>query len=552
MDRRQFLSQVLSAQKSHSASSPLKLSLAPWQPTAEDPWDTSAVKHLHHRLGVAGSREWIEYALAVGPQEYIDFLTDDALIGPLMPDPPEGWEKWLFVPPYNGPDPKGYLVEDDIYHMAKMDIRNQWASLMSIQKYALREKLTLFWSNHFVIQEQKVYHTQQVYRFLRYLREHVWGNFKQMVKDVTIQPAMLVYLDGVWSEKDKLNENYARELMELFTMGITDRYGNPNYTQEDVRELALALTGWRFRYEAPPPNVLQEYFAWYYFDFEKKTAPWGVEKKLYGLLAAKQLGTFPTLDEQIEADVIDVMFEVRGEQIAWHICKKIYQFFVHRDASGEVQQSVIEELAARFRQDWELKPVIEMLIRSEHFFDRALHGAIVKSPHDMMVGAMVQLRAPLTQSAGGTMAWQGVEMNQWLLDPVNVKGWQGHRTWLTSATLEKRITFLRKFITGPGVESHYIDAHTGAGYEWIYWREEHAVAWAAQFPGWRKDAQQFINEVAETIFAIAPGDEQLEDILSRTINFPRYEWPQLSDPERLILTRKLVFALLLLPEYQLS
>ena len=540
MNRRDFFTSVLSGKRRTNA---VTTSLERWQPSEQNPWDRDAALHFFHRLGMPPSKEWLEDALEKGPQQCLDEMFDDRLVGERMPEPPGDWELWLHVPPYRGSDHKEYSNEEGVYQVAKVDIRHQWAVLMSKRDLMFREKLMLFWSNHFVIQEQKIYHTQQVYRFLTYLRKNVWGNFKQMVKDISIQPAMLVFLDGIWSEKDKLNENYARELMELFTMGITDRDGKPNYTQQDVRAVALALTGWRFRYESPPPDVMQEYMAWYYFDYETKTSPWGAPPKIYGLLASN--------DPKIEADVLETMFELRADAIAWHICKKLYNHFVHRDTDAADAQAVIEQLAERFKQDWELKPVLEMLLRSEHFFHPEFRGADIKSPHDMMIGSMVQLGVELTLSAAGTMAWRGIEMNQWLMDPVNVKGWPGHRAWLTSGTLQHRMYFLTRFVSGIGVESHYINPRTGFGYEWIEWKSPQVLAWGSQFESYTKDIAAFMREVSALIFIIQPEDSQLEHIIDKTISFPRYEWPALSDDERVILTRKLVIALLSLPEYQI-
>jgi uncharacterized protein (DUF1800 family) len=552
MDRRHFLASLVGGSHEANPLSAATTSLEPWQPTAANPWDRHAAKHLFHRLGIAASKEWLERALSMDPQEYINALLDDALTNELLPEPPIGWEDWLTVPPYAGSDPKVFEHEDDVYHRAKIDMTIHWSNMMADEKLMFRERLVLFWSNHFVVQEQKVYHPQQVYHYLTYLRKNGWSNFKQMVKDISIQPAMLVYLDGVWSEKDKLNENYARELMELFTMGITDRYGNPNYTQKDVRDLALALTGWRFQYGEPPPNVLPPYFAWYYFDFDTKTSPWGVEEKLYGLPSAKKLGLFPTLDEKIEADVIDAMFAARRDQIAWHICKKLYTFFVHRNASSVASEAVIEQLAERFKLDWELKPVIELLIRSEHFFDQVVRGGIVKSPYDFMFSCMNHLNLPVNESRCGTLAWEGKIMNQWLINPVNVKGWPGHRTWLTSGTLIIRLEFLTAILQGNGVESHYVNAHDGLGYEWIVWTDQEVTAWASQFKFYAKDIEGFVNELSQLFFAIEPTSEQLNEIIDRTISFPRYEWPTIPHEQRVPIIKRLVLALMMLPEYQIN
>jgi hypothetical protein len=552
MNRRKFLTAFLNGDRESVPLSAATTSIAPWQPNDTNPWDRHAAKHLFHRLGIAASKKWLDRALSMSPHEYVDQLLDDALSNQMLPEPPFGWEDWLTVPPYAGTDPKMYAREDDVYHRAKFDMTIHWSNMMADEKLMFRERLVLFWSNHFVVQEQKVYHPQQVYHYLTYLRKHGWGNFLQMVKDMSIQPAMLVYLDGVWSEKDKLNENYARELMELFTMGINDRYGNPNYTQQDVRDLALALTGWRFQYGEPPPNVLPPYFAWYYFDFENKTSPWGVEKKLYGLLAAKKLGLFPTLDDLIEADVIDAMFEARSDEIAWHICKKLYTFFVHRDASSATSEAVIEQLSERFKIDWELKPIIETLLRSEHFFDPVFRGSIVKAPHDFMFSCMNNLDLYINESRCGTLAWQGKIMNQWLLNPVNVKGWPGHRTWLTSGTLVIRMEFLTAILQGNGVESHYVNAHNGQGFDWVTWRDAEVASWTSQFPSYAKDIEGFVSEISQLFFAIEPTNDQLNEIIDRQISFPRYEWPAIPDDQRIPIVKRLVLALMMLPEYQIS
>src|SRR5688500_17276898 len=120
---------------------------------------------------------------------------------------------------------------------------------------------------------------------------------------------MVVYLDGVWNEKENLNENCEREDIEHCTMGAVDRHDSRKDTQQDDRHLALALTGWKYGADFPPPEVVHEYFAYIYFDFKTQTSPWGVEPKIYGL--------FSSGNPDIEGDVLEAMFSVRTEQIAW-------------------------------------------------------------------------------------------------------------------------------------------------------------------------------------------------------------------------------------------
>jgi len=547
MNRREFLS-LFDTEKqlsllSQAASLPASGTLQQWIPSFQNPWNASAAKHLYHRLGIAPSYQWLTDALQRDPSQIIDELFADEVVNELMPDPPAGWEEWLIVPPYLGDDHTKHEHEDDVYHTAKMDIRCLWTRLLTLEKIFFREKLLLFWTNHFVIQEQKVYHTQQIYHYFDYLRKNVWGNFKGIVKRVTIEPAMLVFLDGVWSEKDALNENYARELMELFTMGRVDKHGNPNYTQEDVRAVALAVTGWRFRYEEPGPNVVPPYFAWYYFDYETRNQPFGAPPKVYGLLSSN--------DPKIEADIIDAMFEYRGEQIAWFICTKLYKFFVHNNSDSPQAIAIIEELAADFQKDWELKPILMKLLKSEHFFDLTFRGSNIKSPYEFMLGMARQLNIEVTQSRGGTLAYKGVEQNQWLMDPVNVKGWPGYRTWLTGATLAKRNEYISQLIGGEGIKSFYINGHDGFWYEMMLWPDDTVLTWAKQFSDYEGVYFDFLVQISELLFAIEPSEEQLLDISKRTIGSYQNDWAQLPKEQKMPIIRKAVLLLLMLPEYHI-
>src|SRR5207244_3306301 len=140
----------------------------------------------------------------------------------------------------------------------KMKIRRNWSVQMAQPATMLRKRMILFWMNHFVIESKKVQFPSLDYLFLGYMRLNAWGNFKKMVADVTTMPAMLFYLDGGQNIKGAPNENYARELQELFTMGVyyKNDVSKPNYTQADIEAVAVALTGWRIKFSAPPPDIL--------------------------------------------------------------------------------------------------------------------------------------------------------------------------------------------------------------------------------------------------------------------------------------------------------
>lgn len=544
MDRRRFLSLAFTDDKE-----PLKVTttLKEWVPDAANPWDADAVQHLYHRLGFGAKKSDITLALATTPSALIDMLMDDELVTTGMPEPPAGWQEWLWGVPYLGPDYPTQHAEDNLQHDAKTDIRIWWTMMMADSRLQVRERLTLFWHNHFVVEELKVYFVAHFFRYFQYLRSHAWGNFRQMAKEITILPAMLKYLDGLWSEKGRLNENYARELMELFTMGTHDRYGNQNYTQEDVRMVAAAVTGWRFRFEEPAPNTIPPYFADYYFDFETKTTPFGAEAKVYGLSLAN--------DKRITGDIIDVMFEKRAEAISWHIAKKVYQEFVYKGDIPEGAEPIIKEMADIFWESgFELKPMLVKLFKSEHFFDKTFRGAAIKSPYEYIVGTLRKLDFNLTIDETGSLQWYAHDNGQFLGNPTNVKGWEGYRVWLNSGTLPKRITMISRDITiGAGINPRGLNPHDGLIYDGIPWKNENIFSWASQFSSFGSGTfEEFVRDLGKFLCALPLSDEHVTSIIEQSGLIHTYEWHTISKESRIGIVRKVTYDIMRSAEFQLA
>jgi uncharacterized protein (DUF1800 family) len=378
--------------------------LAPWAPGAGE-WNVTTINHLFRRAGFGATYAEITAAKAMTPSAAIDALMDDALTtGNNLPAPPEHSADWLHVQPYLGSDYNTLVKQQVDYSYAVLAIRRQWISLMADPKTMMRERMTLFWLNHFVIEEQKVYYPQIIYNYVNYFRQHPWGNFKQMVKDVTISPAMLIYLDGQYSAGASPNENYARELMELFTLGVTDKFGSPNYTETDIQQVARALTGWTVNNSASAPNVLPAFYDVRRHDSTFKN-PFGATKKDYGLAASGV----------VTDDVIDLLFDKKGPQLAWYVCSKLYQQFIYHDTTSKSAIDIIDGMATTLSSqsnNWELKPVIAQLLKSEHFFDMANIGAEIKSPFDFLLGLLRSLDLTVDQYQGGTLYYYAYYSNQ--------------------------------------------------------------------------------------------------------------------------------------------
>jgi len=284
------------------------------------------------------------------------------------------------------------------------------------------ESMALFWSNHFVTESGGYFNLAiYSYRYLDLLRTHALGNFRDFVYDIGLNPAMLLYLNGNTNEVTAPNENYARELLELFTMGQTGLRGETNYTQQDIEEIARALTGW-----VVDPFQLEVYFIPQLHDHGSKT--------IFG-----QAGTFDY------EGVIDLLFSERPRAIAEFVAAKLYRHVVyHAPGGGPVFNGLDPDVVGALADvlldaDFEIEPVVTSLLSSAHFFDPEVMGAQIKSPISMTVGTLAELQpeapAPRTFSTLDRLAFI---LQQRLFDPPNVAGWEEHHRWIDTTTLPVR------------------------------------------------------------------------------------------------------------------
>ena len=530
----------------------LSSDLTPWSPSAAQPWDVHTINHLFRRAGFGATLGEIAAASKLTPSQVVDALLDDTLLSsPTVPplpthanDPSKADDKqqppyWLHVPPYVY---NNATVEMDDYSYANMKIRSHWAVQMNQPQTMLREKLTLFWMNHFVVEAKKVYYPQSMYSFLTYFRQNAWGNFKKMVSDVTISPAMLIYLDGILNVGTAPNENYAREVQELFTMGVTDKNGNPNYTQDDVEGIAHVLTGWTIDYQAPPPNVLPTLYDKTRHDASRQKIYDGIPRQ-YNLTAS---------GEPMDMDLIDQMFTQRGDQIAWFICSELYQYFVYHDITGASELAIIDAMAVTFKNaNWELKPVLAQLLKSSHFFDEGNIGAEIKSPYEHLIGLIRTFDIQIDELAGGTLFYYAIAGAQELLDPPNVKGWPGYHNWISTTTLPYRNNIIETALLGqlgslPAIGADgYGNNHTSVNLPDL-------IIWGKQFANYNGQWDDIVAEVAKYLCAQPPSQTALGYVKGPFGPNIIYEWTTASDSDKAAKLRELSLAIMLLAVYQLS
>ncbi len=376
-----------------------------------DPLDRRTAAHLLRRTGFGAAPDQLETLIGASPEATVDALVDAAIDRPL-PERPD----WYDTPLPARLD-RAYFAQNSL---RLLEYRSQWIG--ELIAGGLREKMALFWHNHFVTDTEVYVHARLAYGYLNLIRKHALGDFKQFVYDMGLNLAMLIYLDGTSNTRIAPNENYARELLELFTTSPEDQNGQPNYTEADIREMARALTG----YVAD----LREFRARFFdnrFDDGEKTF-------------LGRTGAFRY------ADVVDIVFEERTDALAHFICAKLYKAFVYAAPAPEI----VDELAEIFiDNNFQIAPVLRTLLKSAHFFDQEVHGARIKGPIEMMVGMLIEMHDTPDPDLYGLWAASGQVLGQFLLSPPNVAGWPGHHGWMNTQSVATRWHTTDLLLFGP-------------------------------------------------------------------------------------------------------
>lgn len=415
------------------------------------PWGREQASHLLRRTMFGPTHSEISQAISDGLSNTLDSLFAWDSSQPL-PSPPLNYANQndpgvpigsTWVDAFFWPGTNGYrsnsLVSWTMGHLLN-------------QSVSLREKMTLFWHNHFVIEAGVVNDPRFLYRYISLLRTNCLGNFKDLVKDITIDPGMLQYLNGNQNVAASPNENYARELFELFTIGKGEQIapGNyTNYTEQDVAAAAKVLTGWRDR-----GNF-------------SETVPIGVEfrpnrhdtsTKQFSTAFGNQTIADNGMDEY--KDLVDMIFT--QDEVARFICRKLYRWFVYYVIDENVETDVIEPMAQlMIASNYEIEPALRALLNSEHFYDHLNMGPMIKNPIDFMVSIVRQLELKYpddTQLEAQYLQWLTLYFGITLLSmpyfsPPSVAGWsayyqipQFYQQWINSVTLPYRSDIISLFL----------------------------------------------------------------------------------------------------------
>lgn len=390
-----------------------------YTPTAANPWDQRKAGHLLRRVGFGGTMEEIDAVVRQGFEGATEDFLDYQKCAENYADPQWANDETLKEMLAKRKELRNLSEEERKIKM--MELRRQmrenleelqlwWLRRMHLHKRPLQEKMTLFWHGHFVTSAEKVKDSIIMWRQNDLFRKNALGNFRTLLVAVSKDPAMLHYLDNAINRKQQPNENYARELMELFTMG------EGHYTEQDIKESARAFTGWNLRDEQ--------------FEFIERNHDSG-DKKFFG-----RSGNFDG------TDIIDMI--LAQPVTAEFMVKKFWRFFVYDNPEEEV----IKPLAEVFRRgNYEVKPVLDLILHSRAFYsERAIHTQI-KSPVELVIGSLRALQVDLPPQPRILLAATRA-MGQMIFFPPNVKGWDGGQTWINSTTLLTRYNFANALIHG--------------------------------------------------------------------------------------------------------
>ena len=351
----------------------------PYRPSKEAPWDLQRVGHLYRRAAFGATHAELEAGLKAGPEALIvQFLKGgpglaefDAEMAPLAGN----------IARYN-----------DNAHL-----RAWWLARMLHSPHPLQEKITLFWHNHFATSYAKVQSARFMLGQYELMRRHALGNFGELLREMCSDPAMLIWLDGRDSKKGNPNENYAREIMELFSLGVG------HYTEKDIREAARAFTGW----EIQGTKAV----------FNKNQHDDGVKTVLV------QTGKWSA------DDIVRICLEQKSA--APFLVRKLYRFLISDTAAPSPE--LLEPLAEQFRKSgYNFGALVKTMLSSNLFFSPRSYRTRVKSPVDFMLNIVRGLEGKI----GTTALAQSLEqLGQNLFSPPSVKGWDGGRSWLNGQTL---------------------------------------------------------------------------------------------------------------------
>ena len=518
-------------------------------------WDEITAGHLLRRTTFGPTKDELKQSVQYGLAWTMGKLFENRP----LPTPPINY--------YYDKDPNVPIGSTWINAPYQADINVKYPRIQSLYAWSvgvmitsgmhIREKMTLFWHNHFVTARSELNDPKFQYDYISRLRRNALGNFRDFVKKMTIDPSMLRYLNGNQNTAAKPNENYAREILELFALGkgpIAGPGDYTNYTEDDVIALARVFTGWRDRgFNTLNPDIPVES---YYTSGRHDKGDKQLSHRFNNAVITNG-------EDQEYAQAIDIIFQ--KEECARFICRKLYRWYVYYEIDETVEATVIAPMAQiLIDNDYNIQPALYALLNSAHFYDDCLRGAMIKNPVDFSMTMVRQSGWFPGDDIYQKYRYWRLLFNQFGLmqmayyDPPSVAGWKAwyqepgfYQIWLNSVTLPTRAELSRLMaVTGIKVSGKAAPLPV--------------IEWVAKFDD-PYDPNALIEEFAFQLFPRGVSQTKLDYLKGVLLpGLPDYEWTVeygdfVADPSNEALAkavenklRTLLSTMLQMPEYQLS
>ena len=387
--------------------------------------EIALMAHLMRRAGFSATRDELEERVATGYQSVVEDLLH--------------------------PTDRQNMPDDIIrrYHVDQTELRNRagaggyWMYRMITTKCPLEEKLALFWHGLFATSFSKLNQAIAIIDQIRTFRQYGMGSFPTLLVQLSKDPAMLLWLDNNLNHKGAINENYGRELLELFSMGIG------NYTEQDIKECARAFTGWTLANAEYMAVRTSKDSAWPYGRIS-----WHFEYRGYDHDDGEKTFLGETGNFNGE-DIIDII--VKQEATARFISRRLFQFFAADRIDEEGEQVVESMMESYFDSSFEIRSMLRTLFNSDYFKSEKSRFARVKGPVELVIGAIRMAGSYRTPTLGmDQVAQYAGYMGQGLLTPPSVEGWHEGIEWVDSGALVERVNFVSKELSNvnlPGIRA---------------------------------------------------------------------------------------------------
>lgn len=374
-------------------------------------------RHLVSRTGLGAEWGTIKRLQGKTKEEAVDLILNQPS-SRLIPVP--ALTPWLTLEPMRLADMKDRNTAWGIAQKEGKKLQAWWIEQMLVTQTPFAERMTLFWHNHFVSSIQKTLQPSLLYKQNLLLREHALGSFSTLLQEIARDPAMLVYLDGYQNVKDQPNENFARELLELFTVG------RGAYNEADIKAAAKAFTGWSIDTQGRFVQQPEQH--------------------------SSDTLTFMGKQGQFKGnDIIAIL--LANPRTAERIVDKIWCAFV---SSNKPNPAITKPWAEEFRQtNYNIKALMKTVLTSDVFWSPQNRGTLVKSPVELLIGTVRTL--PYPRESTDELLNLCRLLGQELFDAPNVKGWAGGQEWINTQTLLVRTSYLAKLSRGSLDESVQLD-----------------------------------------------------------------------------------------------